>query len=607
MIADVYRKYAAELGLEERRAVEAALEELDKAGAVILRAPTGYGKSLFSIPLGLAAYEELWRGGIAKVIHVAPMSSIVEDLYRRALRLLTRGAEDASLEELEGLLVEKYGRRWVGFQSWAIDADFKDPLYLWSSLIYTAFDSFVLNLFKITPLRAERAPYESARAAIMRSVVVLDEAHLMADPSGGRQLAVFVAVVKSLRRLGVPTVVATATISDASARLIKNAVGGEVKVVASTVEGCEKGGDVLVHDYKVENRVDARLAKIPMERLREELKSRSFSKALLMFNTVKRAVNAYRQLRGEFDAVLLHGRLTLGDRAEAVKKARKAKVVVATQVVEAGVDLDSDLLITDIAPVPSLIQRIGRVARKDIKHGEALINIHEEAVKASRDVYGEGETEAAQKALRKFADAGGRLEVDWRNPCPEGNTYAALLEEFDKEAYPDPARRYDAELSLALQALNDLPTLHRRDAERLLRRYCGFAKDAAAVPLADPACYEEAKSKPEEAKRCILLVSSDFLDRIKGRIVSDGALSVIVEVPQRGKEGRAGGTALKVLRAPASILFDAEGRVDCRKALALDYYMARLIGARAVVLGILVEGYARGEGLIADDDTSGGE
>lgn len=39
------------------------------------------------------------------------------------------------------------------------------------------------------------------------------------------------------------------------------------------------------------------------------------------------------------------------------------RIIVATQVVEAGVDLDANLLVTELAPWPSLVQRFGRAAR----------------------------------------------------------------------------------------------------------------------------------------------------------------------------------------------------------------------------------------------------
>src|SRR5205823_15081295 len=41
-----------------------------------------------------------------------------------------------------------------------------------------------------------------------------------------------------------------------------------------------------------------------------------------------------------------------------------AAILVATQVAEMSLDLSADLLISDIAPIPSLIQRMGRLNRR---------------------------------------------------------------------------------------------------------------------------------------------------------------------------------------------------------------------------------------------------
>ena len=70
---------------------------------------------------------------------------------------------------------------------------------------------------------------------------------------------------------------------------------------------------------------------------------------------------------------LLHARFTVADRLKheaAVQKrfgrdgiGRAGRVLVATQVVEASLDLDFDLMVTDLAPVGSLVQRAGRLWR----------------------------------------------------------------------------------------------------------------------------------------------------------------------------------------------------------------------------------------------------
>ena len=51
------------------------------------------------------------------------------------------------------------------------------------------------------------------------------------------------------------------------------------------------------------------------------------------------------------------------DPGSSPKKDRAGRIVVATQVVEAGVDISARTLVTELAPWSSLVQRFGRVAR----------------------------------------------------------------------------------------------------------------------------------------------------------------------------------------------------------------------------------------------------
>ncbi len=91
-------------------------------------------------------------------------------------------------------------------------------------------------------------------------------------------------------------------------------------------------------------------------------------------NTVDGAIAAVLALRAAGgDADLLHARFAVVDRLrhEADLQARfgrdgvgrAGRVLVATQVIEASLDLDFDLMISDLAPIGSLIQRAGRLWR----------------------------------------------------------------------------------------------------------------------------------------------------------------------------------------------------------------------------------------------------
>lgn len=77
----------------------------------------------------------------------------------------------------------------------------------------------------------------------------------------------------------------------------------------------------------------------------------------------------YRVIEG-VPVLLAHRRFTFGDRfgrEEVIQKWDKEKrscIIIATQIVEVSLDIDFDVLITDIAPIPALVQRLGRVNRK---------------------------------------------------------------------------------------------------------------------------------------------------------------------------------------------------------------------------------------------------
>ncbi len=107
---------------------------------------------------------------------------------------------------------------------------------------------------------------------------------------------------------------------------------------------------------------------------------RQGERVLWVVNTVNRCLAIAQKLRialQDLDAEVLtyHSRFRLGDRqkvhaktvaAFAIQKdeqARKAAIAVTTQVCEMSLDLDADVLITEVAPIPSLVQRFGRANR----------------------------------------------------------------------------------------------------------------------------------------------------------------------------------------------------------------------------------------------------
>ena len=112
----------------------------------------------------------------------------------------------------------------------------------------------------------------------------------------------------------------------------------------------------------------------------EEARGRALEAAMqgaavaLVRNTVDEAIASYETLSTHFQEVILfHARFAMGDRqkieAEVLHRfgtdsgSGRNTILVATQVVEQSLDIDFDLIISDLAPVDLLIQRAGRLWR----------------------------------------------------------------------------------------------------------------------------------------------------------------------------------------------------------------------------------------------------
>lgn len=134
-------------------------------------------------------------------------------------------------------------------------------------------------------------------------------------------------------------------------------------------------------------------------------------KLLLCFNTVNKADDFYKKIKllyPDVESMIIHSRYRRKDRKYLeellMNKFNKVKnktcIVVSTQVIEVSIDIDFDCMITECAPIDSLIQRFGRVNRKRTNKGIKDIYIiktdktfiyDDEIVSKTYDVFNENE------------------------------------------------------------------------------------------------------------------------------------------------------------------------------------------------------------------------
>ena len=102
-----------------------------------------------------------------------------------------------------------------------------------------------------------------------------------------------------------------------------------------------------------------------------EQRVRYDDKILWVANTVSRALRLAEEASARgFRPIVYHSRFRYEDRVRQHGRIitafgeEKPVLAIATQVAEMSLDLSADLLVTDLAPVPALIQRLGRLNRR---------------------------------------------------------------------------------------------------------------------------------------------------------------------------------------------------------------------------------------------------
>ncbi|MGW2324854.1 type I-E CRISPR-associated protein Cse1/CasA [Streptomyces sp. NPDC001700] len=222
--------------------------------------------------------------------------------------------------------------------------------------------------------------------AVAGKVVIIDEVHAY----DAYMNAYLDRVLEWLAAYRVPVVLLSATLPAERRRELAAAYSGESGQPPDVPEdayplitAAAPGSAVLTARPPAASgrRTDVRLERLdddlPQLAQRLERELRDGGCALVVRNTVDRVLEAAEQLREHFgtDAVTVaHSRFLAADRARNDTELRQRfgptgdrpagpHIVVASQVVEQSLDIDFDLLVTDLAPVDLMLQRMGRLHR----------------------------------------------------------------------------------------------------------------------------------------------------------------------------------------------------------------------------------------------------
>ncbi|MEM2802555.1 MAG: CRISPR-associated helicase Cas3', partial [Archaeoglobaceae archaeon] len=209
-----------------------------------------------------------------------------------------------------------------------------------------------------------------------------------------------------------------------------------------------------------------------------------------------------------YRALLIHSRFTEKDREEKIRELRRIDgdyIIVATQVIEAGVDLSSNLLITDIAPASSLIQRFGRFLRYDEERGKIFVWF-EEMNGDFYKVYSKDLVERTLNWLIKNAD-----NFNAHLPFLENaKGYGELL----NSVYRSEDFKIDREILENFEKIYlHLENAPKKALEMLFESSGSFVREGFQVPVTF--AKERTNFKPSEfIKNCVVPISFELFEKM---------------------------------------------------------------------------------------------
>ena len=301
-----------------------------------LTAPTGYGKTLTALNFALKFNK-------SRIIYALPFTSIIDQtydivakIYKNSDILVSKAHHKTTIDEENLTKEDRYSKIKFLMESFSGEINVT-TLY---QLIFALFGNKNKDNVKFNQLK--------------NSVVIIDEAQ--AIPYNFRKDFILLCEIIS-QRLGTIFIFMSATMP-----VIKSENFKEI----SNLDYFSK------QDRYVIKRLDIGGEDELLEKICEAASDKN---TLVVVNTIKKAQELFAKLRDKFNCFCLNGymyddhkRTTI----EAVKCAiDKSKIdplaikilLISTQSIEAGVDLDFDIGFREVSPISSIIQTAGRVNR----------------------------------------------------------------------------------------------------------------------------------------------------------------------------------------------------------------------------------------------------
>jgi len=333
---------------------------------VILSVPTGAGKTWASVIPYLYAKQNERTDFPQKMIYSLPLRTLANSIYTDVEKTFNKENIQSLYPKLNKLISIQTG-------------EYSDDPYFEKEIIFSTIDQTLSN-FLCFPLPLSQRQANINAGSLVGSYLVFDEFHLL-DPK--LSMATSLGMIRLLKNL-CRVCIMTATLTDDYIQFIKNKLGFEVVSINDFPQDVEKINSLRPAIGKSIKKSVTVCSdkKINSSDILEKHKN----KTIVICNRVETTQNLYLELEKtkakDTTLLYIHSRYFDSDRKkqeQLIKEyfgkgnAKHNAILIATQVIEAGMDISCDIMHTDISPINSFLQRAGRCARFENEYGDIFV------------------------------------------------------------------------------------------------------------------------------------------------------------------------------------------------------------------------------------------
>ena len=333
---------------------------------IILSVPTGAGKTWASVMPFLFAKQNNIADFPQKMIYNLPLRTLTNSIHNDINELLSKDEIKNKYPLLSDLISIQTG-------------EYCDDPYFEKDLVFSTIDQTLSN-FMCFPLAIPNKQANINAGSLIGSYLIFDEFHLLDSKLSMATTIGMLKILKNLCRVCIMTATLT---NDFICFLKKNLPDFETISIAHFPEDVSKIRSLIPAENKnIKKSVHIYDTILDSTDIIDKHKN----KTIVICNRVETAQRIFLELetkkKESTKVFCIHSRYFDSDRKKLERSIKKYfgkdniyqdVILVATQVIEAGMDISCDVMFTEISPINSFLQRAGRCARFAKEYGDIYV------------------------------------------------------------------------------------------------------------------------------------------------------------------------------------------------------------------------------------------